>query len=378
MTLVDEARILVKAGDGGRGCISFRREAHVPRGGPDGGDGGDGGSVYLVASRSYRTLSDQKYHRHSRAKDGAHGRGKKMHGRRGAELIISVPLGTVVVDGDTGELLADLVEDGQRVLVAKGGKGGRGNTHFATPVIQAPRRADPGQQGQERWLHLTLKLLADVGLIGLPNAGKSALLCCISAAHSKVAEYPFTTLTPQLGTVEIEPLGAFVAADIPGLIEGASLGAGLGIRFLRHIERTRLLVHVIDVSDTARDPREALAVVEEELRAFNPELLTRPRVIAANKIDLPHDAHLPTLHALCAERVLPLFPMSAVTGEGVERLIEYLADQVQASSGSGVSSFELQALSVGSHVGDAAGQDSKPETRNPQPETAEPSAVNVP
>lgn len=378
MTLVDEARILVKAGDGGRGCISFRREAHVPRGGPDGGDGGDGGSVYLVASRSYRTLSDQKYHRHSRAKDGAHGRGKKMHGRRGAELIISVPLGTVVVDGDTGELLADLVEDGQRILVAKGGKGGRGNIHFATPVMQAPRRADPGQQGQERWLHLTLKLLADVGLIGLPNAGKSALLCCISAAHSKVAEYPFTTLTPQLGTVEIEPLGAFVAADIPGLIEGASLGAGLGIRFLRHIERTRLLVHVIDVSDTARDPREALAVVEEELRAFNPELLTRPRVIAANKIDLPHGTRLPTLHALCAERVLPLFPMSAVTGEGVERLVEYLTDQIQASSGFGVSSFELQAPSVGSQVGDAAGQDSKPETRNLQPETTKPSAVNVP
>jgi len=332
LTLVDEARILVKAGDGGRGCISFRREAHVPRGGPDGGDGGDGGSIYLVASRSYRTLSDQKYHRHSRAKDGAHGRGRKMHGRSGVELIISVPLGTVVVDGDTGELLADLVEDGQRLLVAKGGKGGRGNSHFATPTLQAPRRADPGQQGQERWLHLTLKLLAEVGLIGLPNAGKSALLCRSSSAHSKVAEYPFTTLTPHLGTVEIDLLGAFVVADIPGLIEGASLGAGLGIRFLRHIERTRLLVHVIDVSDTARDPREALAVVEEELRAFNPELLTRPRVIAANKIDLPHDTYLLMLHALCAERVLPLFPMSAVTGEGVERLVEYLTDQVQKDS----------------------------------------------
>jgi GTP-binding protein len=378
LTLVDEARIQVKAGDGGRGAISFRREAHVPRGGPDGGDGGDGGSVYIVASRSYRTLSDQRYHRRSRAKDGAYGRGKKMHGRRGAELIISVPLGTVVVDGDTGELLADLVEDGQRVLVAKGGKGGRGNSHFATPILQAPRLADPGQQGQERWLHLTLKLLAEVGLIGLPNAGKSALLCRISSAHSKVAAYPFTTLTPHLGTIEIDSLGTFVAADIPGLIEGASLGAGLGIRFLRHIERTRLLVHVIDVSDTARDPREALAVVEEELRAFNPELLTRSRVIAANKIDLPHDTHLPMMRALCAERVLPLFPISAVTGEGIGQLVEYLTDQVQASSWFGVSSFELQTPSVGSQVGGVAGQDPKPETRNPELETAEPSAVNGP
>lgn len=326
---IDEAHIRVKAGDGGRGCISFRREAYVPRGGPDGGDGGDGGSIYLIASRSYRTLSDQKFHRHARAEDGAHGRGKRMHGRRGADLIIPVPLGTVVVDGDTGELLADLVEDGQRALVARGGKGGRGNSHFATPIRQAPRVAEPGQQGQERWLHLTLKLLADVGLIGLPNAGKSALLCRISAAHSKVAEYPFTTLTPHLGTIEIDLLGAFVVADIPGLIEGASLGAGLGIRFLRHIERTRLLVHVIDISEGARDPREALLVVEEELRAFNPELLTRPRVIAANKIDLPHDTYLSTLQALCAERALPLFQVSAVTGEGVEQLILYLADQVK-------------------------------------------------
>src|SRR5574337_226201 len=245
---VDEARIRIEAGDGGRGCVSFRREAHVPRGGPDGGDGGDGGSVYVAASRSYRTLDDQNYQRHYRAQNGAHGRGKTMHGRCGADLIISVPLGTVVVDDETGELLGDLVEDGQRVLVAKGGKGGRGNARFATPVRQTPRYAQPGESGQRRRLHLTLKLLADIGLIGLPNAGKSALLCCISAAHSKVADYPFTTLTPHLGTVAIEPLGAFVVADIPGLIEGASSGAGLGIRFLRHIERTHLLAHLIDVS----------------------------------------------------------------------------------------------------------------------------------
>src|SRR5574337_627833 len=327
---IDEARIRVEAGDGGRGCVSFRREAHVPRGGPDGGDGGDGGSVYLVASRSYRTLDDQKYRQHYQAQDGVHGRGKTMHGRRGADLIISVPLGTVVVDDETGELLADLVEDNQRQLIARGGKGGRGNAHFATSVRQAPRFAQPGESGQRRRLHLTLKLLADVGLIGLPNAGKSALLCCISAAHSKVADYPFTTLTPHLGTVAIEPLGAFVVADIPGLIEGASSGAGLGIRFLRHIERTHLLAHLIDVSNAAQDPREALEVVEEELRAFNAELLKRPRVIAANKIDLPHDRHLPVIRAFCEERGLPLFPISAVTGEGVEQFVRYLADQLHA------------------------------------------------
>jgi GTP-binding protein len=254
-----------------------------------------------------------------------------MHGRGGDDLIISVPPGTVVVDDETGELLGDLVEDGAQLLVARGGKGGRGNARFATSVRQAPRYAQPGESGQRRRLRLTLKLLADVGLIGLPNAGKSALLCCISAAHSKVADYPFTTLTPHLGTVEIDPLGAFVVADIPGLIEGASSGAGLGIRFLRHIERTRLLAHVIDVSDAATDPREALSVVEEELRAFNPELLKRPRVIAANKIDLPHDTHLSALRALCAERGLPLFSLAATTGEGVERFIRYLADQLQTT-----------------------------------------------
>lgn len=326
---VDEARIRVKAGDGGRGCVSFRREAHVPRGGPDGGDGGDGGSISLVASRSYRTLSDQKYQQQYRAENGAHGRGKTMHGRRGADLMVLIPLGTIVEDAETGEVLADLIHDGEQVLVAQGGQGGRGNARFATAVRQAPRLAQPGQKGGERVLQLTLKLLADVGLIGLPNAGKSALLCRVSAAQSKVADYPFTTLTPYLGTVEIDPLGTMVVADIPGLIEGAAAGRGLGIRFLRHIERTRLLVYVIDVSDDARDPLEALSVVEEELRAFDPGLLQRARVIAANKIDLPHGTHLPSLSALCAERAIPLFSLSAVTGEGVEPLVRYLAAQLK-------------------------------------------------
>ncbi len=325
---VDEARIRVKAGDGGRGCVSFRREAFVPRGGPDGGDGGDGGSVYLIASRSYNTLSDQKYRRQYRAEHGAHGRGKTMHGRRGADLEIPVPVGTIVADAGAGEVLADLIHDGERVLVAQGGKGGRGNARFATAVDQAPRRAQPGRSGEERLLQLSLKLLADVGLVGLPNAGKSALLCRISAAHSKVAAYPFTTLTPHLGTVTIDVLGTFVVADIPGLIEGAADGAGLGVRFLRHIQRTRLLVHVIDVSDGVTAPSDALSMVEHELDAFDPELLRRPRVIAANKIDLPHAPRLTALRTLCDRSSLPLFPISALTGEGVGPLVQYLADRL--------------------------------------------------
>ena len=359
---VDEARIRVKAGDGGRGCVSFRREAHVPRGGPDGGDGGDGGNIYVVASRSYRTLGDQRYRQHYRAEHGAHGRGKTMHGRRGAELIISVPLGTTIMDADTGELLADLIDDEQRVLVVRGGRGGRGNARFATATRQAPRIAQPGQKGQELLLQLTLKLLADIGLVGLPNAGKSALLCRISAAQSKVAEYPFTTLTPHLGTVEIDSLGSFVVADIPGLIEGAAAGAGLGIRFLRHIERTRLLVHVVDVSDDARDPLDALSVVEGELQAFDPRLLQRPRVIAANKIDLPHGPHLAAISAHCIEGGMYLFPISAVTGEGVERLVQYLADQLKTVHGS-------QLTVHGSEIADPKPQSSEPSTVNRQRST---------
>jgi GTP-binding protein len=331
---VDEARIRVKAGNGGRGCVSFRREAYVPRGGPDGGDGGDGGSVYLVASRSINTLSDQKFQQQYRAEHGAHGRGKTMHGGRGADLDVRVPVGTIVADAEAGEVLADLIHDGERVLVAQGGMGGRGNARFATAVRQAPRRAQPGQPGEERVLHLTLKLLADVGLVGLPNAGKSALVCRISAAQSKVAAYPFTTLTPHLGTVTIDDLGAFVVADLPGLIEGAADGAGLGIRFLRHIERTRLLVQVIDVSEGAADPGDALSVIERELDAFDPGLLRRPRVIAANKIDLPHAAHLAALRTLCDRSSLRLFPISALTGEGLDPLVRYLAEQIRSVHGS--------------------------------------------
>lgn len=323
---IDTAKISVKAGDGGRGCVSFRREKYVPRGGPDGGDGGDGGSVAIEASASYRTLIDQKYRQHYRAEDGQHGRGKGQHGRSGADLVIKVPVGTVVKDAVSGEVLADLTVEGERIVVARGGKGGRGNARFATSTNRAPRRAEEGGRGEERVLLLELRLLADVGLVGLPNAGKSSLLACLTAARPKIAEYPFTTLHPSLGVVEVDPFRSFVLADLPGLIEGAAQGAGLGIQFLRHIERTRIIVQVIDVSETSgKDPVQAFEAVEEELSTYNPLLRSRPRIVAANKIDLPHERNLKTLTAFCVRRGLPLFPISALTGEGLEPLVEHLA-----------------------------------------------------
>ena len=333
---VDLAKIRVKAGDGGRGCVSFRREAFVPRGGPDGGDGGRGGSVHIEASRSFRTLIDQKYQQLYRARSGAHGRGKDQRGADGPDCVIQVPLGTVVKDAATGEVLADLTQVGQDVLVARGGRGGRGNARFATPTHRSPRRADPGEPGEARVLLLELKLMAEVGLIGLPNAGKSSLLARITAAHPKVAPYPFTTLTPNLGVVEAppeDPVGGFVVADIPGLIEGAAGGAGLGHQFLRHIERTRLHVQVLDVSDGAEDPCGALEVLEREMGAYNPALLSVPRLVAANKIDLPHGRHLPGLRGRCAARGLPLFPVSALTGEGVDALVASLAERLGRPGG---------------------------------------------
>lgn len=328
---IDTAKIWVKAGDGGRGCISFRREKYVPRGGPDGGDGGDGGSVYIEAVSSLKTLIDQRWRQHYKAQRGEHGKGKGQHGRSGADLVIKVPLGTVVKDAPTGEVLADLTHEGERVLVAKGGRGGRGNARFATPTNRAPRYAEEGGKGEERALFLELKLLADVGLMGLPNAGKSSLLAKLTKARPKIASYPFTTLYPYLGLVEAGPFRSFVLADLPGLIEGASQGAGLGIQFLRHVERTNLLVHVIDVSEFAgMDPIEAYWVIEEELKAYDPTLLDRPRAVAANKIDLPHEKFLHRLKRFCAERHLPLFPVSALTGEGLRPLVDYLASTLAA------------------------------------------------
>ncbi|HYB71738.1 MAG TPA: GTPase ObgE [Candidatus Sulfotelmatobacter sp.] len=333
---VDLATITVKAGAGGRGCVSFRREAYVPRGGPDGGDGGHGGSVYIEASRSFRTLIDQKYQQLYRARSGAHGRGKDQRGADGPDCVIRVPLGTVVKDRESGEVLADLTVEGQRVLVARGGRGGRGNARFATPTHRAPRHAQPGEPGETHKLVLELKLMAEVGLIGLPNAGKSSLLARLTAAHPKVASYPFTTLTPNLGVVEAppeDPVGGFVVADIPGLIEGAARGAGLGHQFLRHIERTRIHVQVVDVSDEAEDPGRALEVLEQEMRAYNPALLGVPRIVAANKIDLPHGRHLPPLRERCAAAGVPVFPVSAVTGEGVGALAAHLALRIAPRAG---------------------------------------------
>jgi GTPase len=330
---VDTAQIVAQAGDGGRGCVSFRREKYVPRGGPNGGDGGEGGSIYIEASRSFRTLLDQQYQQLYRAERGEHGRGKDQHGATGRDLTIKVPLGTVITDVGTGEVLADVTEEGQRVLVARGGRGGRGNARFATATHQAPRFAQPGTAGEIRTLRLELKLIADVGLVGLPNAGKSSLLAAFSSARPKIAAYPFTTLSPNLGVVDVEPYGGFVVADIPGLIEGAAHGAGLGIRFLRHIERTRLLVHVVDVAEGAQDPVAAAETVEQELRAYNPTLLFLPRIVAANKIDLPHGEGLARLSARCRALGTSLLAVSALTGEGIPRLLEALAIQLRASQG---------------------------------------------
>src|SRR5918995_1643535 len=287
---VDEVDIHVSAGDGGRGCLSFRREKYVPRGGPDGGDGGAGGSVYIVATPRKNTLVDFRYHPEFEARGGQHGQGSNKTGHSADDLEIEVPIGTLVFekvpDGDEVNLLADLAEEGQKVLVAKGGRGGRGNAQFVSSTNRAPRRTEPGEPGEERFLRLQLKLLADVGLVGFPNAGKSTLIARISAARPKIADYPFTTLTPNLGVVALSDDRSFVVADVPGLIEGAHEGQGLGDRFLRHVERTKVLIHVVDVSGASgRDPVNDFDVIVEELRRFDPAVASKPQIVAANKID---------------------------------------------------------------------------------------------
>src|SRR4030042_138032 len=288
MKFVDEARIHVKAGDGGNGCVSFRRERFVPRGGPNGGDGGKGGDVILQADAQLSTLLDLTYPKQFLAQKGTHGKGKDQAGRNGEDLIIRFPVGTLVRDDQVGEVLQDLLFDGQRCVVARGGRGGRGNARFATATNRAPRHAEKGEKGEEFWLRLELKLLADVGLIGYPNAGKSTLLSKISSARPKIADYPFTTLVPNLGVVTGEEHRPFVVADIPGLIEGASRGAGLGLTFLRHVERTRLLIHLLDISEgPSRDAVKDFHALSEELRAYDPVLQKKKQVVALNKIDLP-------------------------------------------------------------------------------------------
>ena len=334
---VDEAKIYVKAGDGGNGCVAFRREKYVPRGGPSGGDGGVGGSIYLEANVNDNTLLRYRYNREFKADRGRHGEGSNCTGVSGDDMILKVPVGTLVFDEEGEELLADLNKPGQRVLVAQGGRGGRGNQHFAKPWHQAPREKEEGQAGEERRLRLELKLLADVGLVGFPNAGKSTLISVISAARPKIANYPFTTLQPNLGVVNVDggtgrhgtELGrTFVVADLPGLIEGASQGAGLGIRFLRHVERTRLLVHLIDTSDaTDADPLEAFQIINAELAAFSAGLMAKPMIVVASKLDATTDrSRLEELQTFCKKKGLEFHAISAATGEGVKELMQGLAD----------------------------------------------------
>ncbi len=322
----DEARIYVRGGKGGDGAVHFRREKYVPRGGPDGGDGGRGGSVYLEADPGLNTLSAFRHRQRFIAEDGRPGGPAQRHGRKGQDLIIKVPVGTIVRDAETGEVIADLAQPGQRVLVARGGRGGLGNVHFATATNQAPTMAQRGEPGEERWLELELKLLADAGLIGFPNAGKSTFLAAVTAAKPKIAPYPFTTLVPNLGVVDVDDF-SFVLADIPGLIEGAHAGAGLGHEFLRHIERTRVLVHILDASgQEGRDPLHDFAVVNQELAAFSPELAKKPQIVAANKMDLPEArANWPRIKAELEQRGYKVFPISAATGEGVREVINEVA-----------------------------------------------------
>jgi GTP-binding protein len=321
--LVDQAEIVVVGGRGGNGCVSFRREKYVPRGGPNGGPGGDGGSVYLVADRSLKGLNAFRYKKRHAAPRGRHGEGSDRAGRDGTDLVLRVPPGTIIFDED-GARIADLVNEGDKVLVAAGGRGGRGNAAFVSPTHQAPREAEPGRPGEERRLRLELRLIADVGLIGFPNAGKSTFISRVSAARPKIADYPFTTLEPNLGVVDLGGFRTFVVADIPGLIEGAHGGAGLGTKFLRHVERTRLLLHLVDVSDaTGRDPARDLDVILEELRAFSEGLASKPQIVVAAKIDVVQDPERVTrLRRRSAALGLPCAAVSAVTGEGVRELLE--------------------------------------------------------
>jgi GTP-binding protein len=329
---IDYARIHVKAGDGGNGCVSFRREKFVPKGGPDGGDGGDGGSVVFRGDEGLHTLVDFRYRRHLRARRGAHGQGSNRAGRSAPDLVVPVPVGTVVRDVETGDLLGDLTEHGQVVVVAKGGRGGRGNARFATATRRAPRHAEPGGKGEERALTLELRLLADVGLVGLPNAGKSTLLSRISAARPKIADYPFTTLHPHLGVVRVDDGASFVAADIPGLIEGAHRGAGLGHRFLRHVTRTRVLVVVLDAASS--DPLADYATVRSELSAYDPRLADLPHLVAANKIDIPTAiARAGEVRSALGARGVEVVPISAATGHGVDTLVRTVWRLLQHAPG---------------------------------------------
>jgi len=318
---IDSAKIHVKAGDGGNGVISFRREKYVPKGGPDGGDGGNGGSVYIVADRNLTTLLDFRYAPHYKAERGAHGQGSHKTGLSGNDVVIKVPCGTLIKDAETGEVIADLIEHGAKVLVAKGGKGGRGNQHFATPTNRAPRHAEPGEPGEERTLELELKLLADVGLVGFPNAGKSTLISVLSAAKPKIADYPFTTLEPNLGIVRYQDYKSFVMADIPGIIEGASEGKGLGLKFLKHIERTKVLAILLPANSP--DLKREYNILMNELKKFSPVLAEKPKVVVISKMDIaPEGFVLPKF------RGVKVIPISSVAQQGLDTLKTLLWEKI--------------------------------------------------
>ena len=347
MKFVDEAQIRIAAGNGGNGCLSFRREKYIPRGGPDGGDGGDGGSVYLEADENLNTLIDYRYQRRYSAENGGPGRGANCRGKSGVDLVLKVPTGTTAIDEETREVLGDLNHSGQRLLVARGGFHGLGNARFKSSVNRAPRQTSPGSEGEQRSLKLELKVIADVGLLGMPNAGKSTLISQVSQARPKIADYPFTTLVPNLGVVKVSPMQSFVVADIPGLIEGASEGQGLGIRFLKHLTRTRLLLHLVDIAPLDQsDPADNVAAIEDELSLFSTTLAARARWLVINKLDLLVDDQFQQQKQRLLERLQwqgPVFEISAATGRGctelcneimahMERMQEHLAADPEAAS----------------------------------------------
>ena len=330
---IDQVKVYTKGGDGGNGMVAFRREKYVPKGGPAGGDGGHGADVIFEVEEGLRTLMDFRYQRHFKAPRGEHGMSKNQHGRNAEDMVVKVPPGTVVKDDDTGETIADLTQHGQRAVITKGGRGGRGNSRFATPANPAPELSEKGEPGQERYIVMELKLLADVGLVGFPSVGKSTLLSVVSAAKPKIAAYHFTTIVPNLGMVETGDGRSFVMADLPGLIEGAHEGVGLGHQFLRHIERTRVIVHVIDMSGMeGRDPYEDYLTINEELKQYNLRLTERPQIIVANKMDMPDSEENLKIFKEKLQEEYPIFPISAVTQQGLSELLYAVADKVETTS----------------------------------------------
>ncbi len=327
MAFIDEAKFFVKAGDGGNGCVSFHREKFVPRGGPNGGDGGRGGSVIIRASNSLNSLIDFRYRSHFKAERGVHGKGKDMHGRSGKDCCIEVPTGSVIKDAASGEVLADLATDGESIVIAKGGEGGLGNPHFASGTNRTPRNATNGEKGEEFWLKIELKLIADVGLVGLPNAGKSTLLSKLSAANPKIASYPFTTLEPQLGVLQYKFYKPCIIADIPGLVEGAHTGVGLGHKFLRHIERTSILLHIIDAAD--EDVLNNYEIIANELRLYKEELANRIQILVLNKSDIVSEAQIRELEKKFQHAGQNVMTVSGMTGEGIDRLKEVVAETLE-------------------------------------------------